>query len=156
MDSMQAARRTRRLGFLLWAAAAISLSGCAGARAPAMNPFAVGGVNPDSTVQAEVVAAMHAPGAAPHFSQVPVIPTDVRPVPAWRAAVVSEWATKRRTEKEAAAIPFTLANTEEWAQRTRAKIPASQLTPPSAQDAAQIEAFATAERARATPPPPPQ
>jgi hypothetical protein len=154
MDWMQAARRARRIGFPLWATMATSLGGCA--NAPALNPLAVGGVNPDSTVQAEVVAAMNAPGTAPHFSQVPIVPSDVRPVPAWRAAVVSEWSQKRRTEKEAAAIPFTLANVEEWAQRTRAKIPAGQTTPPSAQDAAQIEAFAASERARATPPPPPQ
>jgi hypothetical protein len=154
MDSMRAARPSRRTGFLLWAVVAMSLGGCV--HAPAMNPFAVGGVNPDSTVQAEVVAAMHAPGTTPHFSQVPVIPTDVRPVPAWRTAVVSEWTQKRRVEREAAAIPFTLANTEEWAQRTRAKIPARQMTPPTVDAASQIEAFASGARARATPPPPPQ
>jgi hypothetical protein len=152
MIGIQTLDRTR-LALLL--AAAGALGGCANMNMPA-NPLAAGGVNRDSTVHAEVEAAMRAPGSMPHFSQVPVMPTDVRSIPAWRTAVVDEWAVKRKTEKEAAAIPFTLANTEEWAERTRAKIPASQAVPPATDAAAQIEAFATTERSRATPPPPPQ
>ena len=155
MNGNQAAGWLRGARLPLLAAAIGALGGCA--NAPAIkNPLAVGGVDPDSSVHAEVEAAMHAPGAMPHFSQVPVTPTDIRSIPAWRAAVVDEWAVKRKTEKEAAAIPFTLANTEEWAERTRAKIPASQAVPPTADAAAQIEAFAATERSRATPPPPPQ
>jgi hypothetical protein len=130
------------------------LSACAAT--PVRNPFVAGGVNPDSSVSAEVVAATHAPGSYPRFSQIPIVPTDVRPVPAWRAAVVSEWGQKRQTEHQAAAIPFTLANTEAWAQKTRSKIPANQTTPSSPDVPASIEAFAASERARATPPPPPQ
>ncbi|HEX4180127.1 MAG TPA: hypothetical protein VHY32_05005 [Caulobacteraceae bacterium] len=123
---------------------------------PTFSPLAAGGVNPDSTVSAETVAVAHAPGAYPHFTQVPAIPTDVRPVAAWRTAVVGEWHVKTRTERDAAAIPFTLTETEDWAQRTRKKIPVGQTTPPALDAAQQIEAFAAAERARATPPPPPQ
>jgi hypothetical protein len=140
---------------VLLAATALGLAGCVHAP-PITNPLAAGGVNPDSTVSAETVAATHVPGAYPHFSQVPVVPTDVRPVPQWRTAVVTEWQQKTHTERVASAIPFTLANTEEWAQHTRAKIPANQTTPPATDAATQIEAFAASERARATPPPPPQ
>lgn len=123
-----------------------------------MNPLAVGGVNPESTVSAEVVASQHAPGPYPRFSQVPPPPTDVRSVPDWRTAVVSEWGRKRKTEREAAALPFTLANTdtEAWAERTRAKIPASERSQPAPSVSDQAEAYAASQRARATPPPPPQ
>ena len=155
MDWLQAARRLRGASVLSSMAIASAIGGCA--HAPMMtNPLAAGGVNRESSVSAEVTAAMNAQGTTPRFSQVPVIPTDVRPVTAWRAAVVSEWSQKRQTERQAAALPFTLANTEAWAQRTRAKIPAGQTTAPKPDAAAQIEAFAASERARATPPPPPQ
>ena len=155
MTWLKASRRRGGASLPLLAAAALGLAGCVHAP-PITNPLAAGGVNPDSTVSAETVAATHAPGPYPHFSQVPVVPTDVRPVPQWRAAVVSEWRQKTHTERVAAAIPFTLANTEEWAQHTRAKIPANQTTPPATDAATQIEAFAAAKRAQATPPPPPQ
>jgi len=159
MNWLQAAGRVHGAGRPLLAGTALALAGCVHVPAPnvaAVNPFAVSGVNPDSPVSAEVVAASHAPGPYPHFSQVPALPTDVRTVPAWRTAVVSEWRDKRQTEREAAAIPFTLANSEAWAQRTRAKIPSAETSQPTPNVAAQSEAFAAAERARATPPPPPQ
>ena len=155
MNWLQAARRVRGAGLLFAAAAAMLTAGCANTRMM-MNPLAVPGVNPDSTVSAEVVAAQHAPGPYPRFAQVPPPSTDVRSVPEWRAAVVSEWGDKRQTERQAAAIPFTLANTEAWAERSRAKIPASERSQPAPSVAEQSEAYAAAQRARATPPPPPQ
>ena len=154
MIRLQVARRIRGAGLPLLAAGALCLAGCA--HTAAVNPFAVGGINPDSTVAAEVNAASHANGSYPRFAQIPALPSDVRTIPAWRTAVVSEWGTKRKTEREAAALPFTLANTEEWAQRTRAKIPSGEQSGPTPNVSAQIEAFAAAERARATPPPAPQ
>ena len=134
--------------------AALMMAGCV--QMPDLNPFAVGGVNRQSGVAAEVEAANHAPGSYPRFSQIPTVATDVRSVPAWRSAVIYEWGQKRQTEREAAAIPFTLANTEAWAQRTRAKIPSDERSQPTPNVSEQTEAFAAAERARATPPPPPQ
>jgi hypothetical protein len=154
MDWLQAAKRLRRVGLPLSFGAAAMSAGCV--HMPSMNPFAAGGIDPKSPVAAEVVAATQVEGGYPRISQTPVVPSDVRPVPAWRDAVLSEWREKRKTEREAAALPFTLANTEDWAQHTRAKIPRNQTTPPSQDGATQIEAFAAAERARATPPPPPQ
>jgi hypothetical protein len=154
MSWLQAARRWRGARFPVLSAMALGLTGCM--HAPIVNPFAAGGVNPDSTVAAETVAVSRAPGAFPRFTQVPAVPTDVRPIADWRTAVVGEWRVKTKTEHEAAAIPFTLANTEDWAQRTRKKIPADQTVPPAVSATQQIEAFAATERARATPPPPPQ
>jgi hypothetical protein len=118
--------------------------------------MAAADVTQNSTVAAEVTSSRHTPGPYPHFSQVPIIPTDVRAVPAWREAVVTEWNQKRKTEREAASLKFTLANSEEWAERTRSKIPSSQTTPPAPDTADRIESFAATARARATPPPPPQ
>ena len=154
MNWLQAARHVRGARLPLLAGVALTLTGCA--HTAAMNPFAVSGVNPDSTVAAEVNAASHMSGPYPHFSQIPALPTDVRTVPAWRTAVVTEWRDKRQTEREAAALPFTLANSEDWAQRTRLKIPPGERSQPTPTAAAQSEAFAAAVRARATPPPPPQ
>jgi len=154
MNWLHAARRIRGSSPFLAMGAAILVAGCVDTRA--LNPLAVSGVNPDSTISAEVVAAQHIPGPYPHFSQIPPPPTDVRAVPAWREAVITEWGQKRQTERQAAAIPFTLANTEAWAERSRAKIPASERSQPEPSVAEQSEAYAAAQRARATPPPPPQ
>jgi len=156
MNGPQAARRLRSVGLVISAAAAMFTAGCANMRDVKL--LAVGGVNPDSTVSAEVVAVQHAPGPYPRFSQVPPPSSDVRTGPEWRAAVLSEWNTKRKTDREAAALPFSLANTdtEVWAERTRAKIPAGERSQPAPSVADQAEAFAASQRARATPPPPPQ
>jgi hypothetical protein len=154
MNWVQAGSRVSRVGLPLWMGAALATSGCA--IGPAVNPFTGGAINPDSSVASEVTAASRAPGPYPRFSQVPAVPTDVRPVPAWRNAVVGEWADKRQTEREAAALPFTLGETEAWAESTRGKIPPDELSGPAPDAAGQSEAFAAAERARATPPPPPQ
>jgi hypothetical protein len=124
--------------------------------APKPGPVSTRAVQANPEVVADLAAAVHSPGPYPTFRQIPAMPTDVRPVTAWRTAVITEWSVKRRTEREAAAIPFVLADTEAWAARERAKIPASENEPPAADAAAQIEAFAAAERERATPPPPPK
>jgi hypothetical protein len=137
-------------------AAATAMAGCV--HMPNANPLAAGGINPDSTVAAEVAAVSHAPGSYPRFAEIPSLPTDVRPVPAWRTAVITEWGQKRKTEHEAAALPFTLNNTstEAWAEKTRRRIPQSETMQPAPDATQQSEAFAAAERARATPPSPPQ
>ena len=154
MNWVQTGRRLRGASLPIVVGITAAVGGCA--HLPTVNPFAAGGVNPDSTVAAEVVAASRAPGVYPRFSEIPALPTDVRPVPAWRSAVLSEWNQKRQTERQAAALNFTLANTEAWAESTRRHIPPSEMSQPTPSAADQTEAFAAAERARATPPPPPQ
>ena len=121
----------------------------------AANPFATGPVDSSSPVAGAVTAASSLSGGYPKFSEVPPVPTDVRPISAWRQAVIGAWALKVSTEAQAARIPFTLNNSLGWAAAERAKIPADQATPPAADNSAETEAYAAALRARATPPPPP-
>ena len=145
--------RARAVRFAACVTLTAALAGCVDL--PKLNPLTASGVDPDSTVAAEVVAAERAPGPYPKFSQIPAVPSDVRPVAAWRKAVVAEWGVKRKIEREASALPFTLANTEGWAARERSKIPLPETIPPTPNAGEQTEAFAAGERARATPPPPP-
>ena len=109
-------------------------------------------VDARSTAAADVAAASRSPGPYPRFSKVPPAPTDVRPIEGWRSAVVDASALKRQTEVDAAAVPFTLTDTETFAATERAKIPAEQAAPPAADATQDSEAFAAAARARATPP----
>ncbi len=138
---------------LVGAGMALVLAGCASG--PVVTPFSVGPVDSRSPVAADVAEAAKAPGPYPRFSAVPPVPKDVRPAAAWKSAVIDAWSLKRATEAEAARIPFLLANTEAWAKTEHARIPQSELTAVSADEAASSEAYAAAQRARATPPPTP-
>jgi hypothetical protein len=134
--------------------------GCASACAMAgdHNPFNFGAINQASPAVADIHAAEHAPGPYPRFADVPAVPKDVRPVSAWKASVYDLWAVKTQTEAEAAAIPFTLVvgDGEGWAQVEQSKIPAVEMVGPAADEAASAEAYAQAQRERATPPPSPK
>jgi hypothetical protein len=145
--------RNARVRLCASVAMAAMLGGCA---TGAKSPFALGGVDPTSPVAAEVRAASASPGPYPRFVEIPPVPKDVRTAPAWRAAVLDEMSLKRETEANAAAIPFTLAGTEAWADKTRARVlpEYSQQAPADAR--AQAEAFAAQQAARATPPPAPK
>jgi hypothetical protein len=133
---------------------------CVAACAPAgacvsaakLNPLAFGGVDQTSAVAADVEAAERSPGPYPRFSKLPPPPKDVRPAIAWRSAVADELALKAKTEHETAAIPFTLGDTDAWAANARSRVSADQAHGAPADTAEQTEAFAAAERARATPP----
>jgi hypothetical protein len=137
--------------------AALAFAGVAGgcSQIPNDKMFAFGGVDPNSKVAADVEAAEHTPGPYPKISKIPPMPTDLRTTAAWKAAVDSEQAAKRQLETTAAAIPFTLNNTEGYAASTQARInPALAIQAP-ADAQAQAEAYAAAQAARATPPPKP-
>ncbi|MDR3506498.1 MAG: hypothetical protein P4L64_01240 [Caulobacteraceae bacterium] len=138
---------------LLAAGAAASLGGCVDL--PKVTPFTSGPVDSRSSVANEVAEAARSPGPYPHFSEIPPAPKDVRPGEAWRSAVINTWALKRATEREAANLSFTLANTEAWAQTERARIPPKEMTPPPAGSTEATEAYAQSQRERATPPPAP-
>jgi hypothetical protein len=144
---------TGRIGAVLGLGGALLLCGCA--NLPNEKMFVLGGVDPNSAVAAEVVAATQSPGPYPKLSRIPSAPTDVRTTAAWKLAVTSEWAAKTQLEASAAAVPFTLNNTEDYAAATRARISPEMAVQAPADAAAQAEAFADAERARATPPPKP-
>jgi hypothetical protein len=63
---------------------------------------------------------------------------------------------KRQTEAQAAAVPFTLSNTETFALAARARVLPRYSQQAPADERAQAEAFAAEQAARATPPPTPK
>lgn len=144
------------LGVRLLACAALCMMVGACAGMPTVSALTPGGVDPHSSVAAEVAAAIQAPGPYPKFSQIPAMPTDVRPDSEWRQDVVGVWTSKRQLDAEARALKFTLTNSEGWAVAERAKINPADAVPPPLDATLDAETFAAAERARATPPPPPK
>ena len=153
-----ATTRSKAAGVRARPIAVAGLCGLLGACAnmPSVSVLAPGGVDPHSSVAAEVAAASQAPGPYPRFSQIPTMPKDVRPDTEWRQDVVSVWTAKRQLDAEARALKFTLTNTEGWAVAERAKINPADAAPPPLDATLDAETFAAAERARATPPPPPK
>ena len=103
------------------------------------------------TPESPVIANAPQHSRYPTFKQVPPAPKDVRAVPEWKAAVVAVQKDGQELAQQQAAEPWTLAGTEDWADRARAEA-----TPPppalSATDPA-TEAVAAHMRARAKEPP---
>ena len=100
----------------------------------------------------KTAAAAREQAPYPTFRSVPPRPTDVRPVKAWKAAVLATEARRDELTRMAAAEPWTLHDTEGWAEQERQVAnPPPPITTPSSQS--DTEAFAAALRARATPPP---
>ena len=132
--------------------AAASLAGCslpsqvAGFRSPS--------VDPASPVYHDVMYATRHPGPYPKFSDIPPIPTDVRPVSAWAQAMASIEQDKVQIDSAVASLPPAPTDTEAFAANAR-----SQAQPPAVADAAppggadQSQAYAESLRQRATPPP---
>jgi hypothetical protein len=103
-----------------------------------------------ATQQAISEASQNAP--YPTFGQIPALPTDVRSMAAWKASVLAVKAEGAQLTEMAAAEPWTLGDTEGWAERHRAEAaPPPPITTASSE--ADTEAFAAAMRARAMPPP---
>jgi hypothetical protein len=119
------------------------------------NYFLPGGIDQRSPVAAQVRAAEQQPGAYPQFAEIPALPTDIRPLGGWRAAVGGTLADKQATDAEIREHPFTLNDTEGFAAATRGKIPPHEAVPPT-DDTAAAEAFAASVRGRANPPPSPR
>ncbi|HEX4198217.1 MAG TPA: hypothetical protein VHZ26_12320 [Caulobacteraceae bacterium] len=119
------------------------------------NYFLPGGVDQRSAVAAQVRAAEQEHGPYPRFSQIPALPKDVRPLSAWRARVSQTLAEKRQVDAANAAYPYTLQDTQAFADTQHARIPATEAAPPSADAASASDAYAASVRARATKPPPP-
>jgi hypothetical protein len=143
----------RPAGAILLLIAGVSLGGC-GTLAK-NNYFLPGGINQQSAVAAQVKAAQQSPGPYPKFSQIPAIPKDVRPVSAWHATVTGALAEKQQVDAAAAAYPYSLHDTQAFADAQRARIPAAETAPPSADASSASDAYAASQRARATTPPPP-
>jgi hypothetical protein len=123
--------------------------GASAAAQPTLAPPPPMRPNP-ATEKAIAEASQSAP--YPTFGQIPPLPTDVRSMHAWKTSVVTLRSDGARMADLAAAGPWTLGDTEGWAERERAVAAApAPLTQPSSE--ADTEAFAAAMRARAIPPP---
>ena len=149
-------RGTSRIGPVLRLAVIAAAAGAAGCvDLQKNNYFLPGGVDQSSPVAGQIAEAQRAPGPMPKFSDIPPAPTDVRPLSAWRAAVGETLADKRAIDADNSTYPYTLANTEAFAEAARTRIPAEEAAPPP--DSTQAaEAYADALRSRANQPPPPK
>jgi len=131
--------------------AAAGVAGCslpsqvAGIRSPA--------VDPSSPVYKDVLEATQHPGPYPKFSDIPKIPTDVRPVSAWASAVADVRHDKAGLDSALAALPPPETDTEAFAANARSQAKPPSLDVPSPDTAEQTQAYAQTLRARATPPP---
>jgi hypothetical protein len=129
------------------AATAAALGGALAAQAatPATPPT-------PSPVTTAAIADARKPAPWPTFASVPPAPTDVRPAKAWKSAVMTTRGEGAELALAAAAEPWTLHDSEGWANQERAAAtPPPQITASSSP--ADTEAYAAALRARATPPP---
>ena len=110
-------------------------------------------MDPQSPVYQDVMAATRHPGPYPQFADIPKIPTDVRPVSAWAAAVADVEHDRTSVTSAVAALPPVPTDTESFASNAlgEAKPPAAEAPPPDSAD--QSQAYAQSLRQRATPPP---
>jgi len=147
------ARRTASVGILFLAGASLlAIAGCTN-----LASFSVGAlpVPPGSPVALAVEDAVRNPGPIPSFASVPAAPANP-PTPqsqAADAAVVGDQVAA--LDRAVAAMPVLQTGAvEAYADQTRARL--GNIQPPTAAELAQIDAFARAARARATPPPAPR
>ncbi len=150
-------KRTRQTigpaGGLIALIGASSLAGCN--TLAKNNYFLPGGIDQSSAAAAQVRAAQQAPGPYPKFSQIPNLPTDVRPIGAWKATVTETLGEKRQVDAANAAYPYSLSDTQGFADAEHARIPAAE-SAPSTDATSAADAYAASVRARATKPPPPK
>ena len=141
----------RPAGAVLLLIAGASLAGCN--TLAKNNYFLPGGIDQTSPAAAQVHAAQQAPGPMPKFSQMPSMPTDVRPVSAWKATVTEALAEKHQLDAANAAYPYSLSDTQGFVDAQHARIPAAESAPATDATSA-ADAYASSVRARATTPPP--
>ncbi len=105
-----------------------------------------------SPVTQQAIDAAEAPAAYPTFASIPAMPKDLRPLAAWKAAVLEIKDEGAHLNALAEVGPWTLSGTEAWADAERAAATAPPpINGPSDLD---TEAYAALMRQRATPPPP--
>jgi hypothetical protein len=141
----------RPAGALLVLIAGASLGGCD--TLAKNNYFLPGGIDQQSAVAAQVKAAQQAPGPTPKFSQIHAVPKDVRPLSAWRATVTDALAKKHELDAANAGYPYSLQDTQSFADAQHARIPPAESTPATDASSA-TDAYAASVRARAKKPPP--
>lgn len=125
------------------------LSGCA---IPFPDPpITTRAVDPTSPVANRILREDNAavPPDYPRFSDIPSVPTDVRPQAAWNAAVAEVQAGRTELERWRAENPPELTDTEAFAARTRAAVGIDPSALPSAPTPEQSAEFARRQRDRA-------
>ncbi|RAK52050.1 hypothetical protein [Phenylobacterium deserti] len=139
----RAARKAVLVSFC--AGAASLLGGCVG------NPLAEAPVDPASPIAAEVTRAARMKAPYPKFTDIPKVPTDVRPLRQYGQAADELERARSQIEQATAPQTWTLENTEGFASQAR-RAAGPELAAPNQADS---EAYANELRRRATPPPPP-
>jgi len=141
MNAAKSAKGARILGGLLGVAL---LSGCVG------DPIASAKIDPNSPVAGDVAKLTSGDKDYPSFTEIPPAPTDVRPVRMYGERAAALEAARDQLDQATAPNTWTLGATSAFAARARSDA-GPDYSAPSATD---TEAFATAVRKRATPPPP--
>ncbi len=125
----------------------------AGLAACQSNPLATTPVDPTSPIAKEVAAVAAADRPFPSFQDIPAMPKDERPAPAWAAAAGDARGAEAELARQTAPETWSLQNTETFAAQARAAV---RDEPAYARSGGETEAFAEEQRRRATPPPPPR
>jgi hypothetical protein len=135
----------RGLGVKLLASAAVCglLSACAG------NPFEDAQVDPRSPIAREVAKSVRPDAPYPTFAAVPAAPKDLRPRRQYGTAAGQVEAAASQLDQATADNTWTLRDTDTFAAEAQRAAGPDQAAP----QPADTEAFAAAQRKRATPPP---
>jgi hypothetical protein len=137
--------RAKRRSLMAGAAGLAVLGAGAAHSAPPALPANASPLTTGAVASAEHTAAW------PTFKSIPPKPTDVRPLAAWKKAIVELESNGRQMAQMAAVEPWTLSDTEAWAARERAE--ATPPPPITAADDAADDAAVAAMRERAKEPP---
>ncbi|WP_395674566.1 hypothetical protein [Phenylobacterium sp.] len=135
----------RRAGAPAAAACAAFLGGCVG------NPFDSAKIDPASPIATEVSRASRANTDFPSFSEIPAVPTDVRPLRLYGQSARDIRSAQADLEQKTAPSTWTLQNTDAFASGARSAVGGADVPV----DPQATEAFADQLRRRATPPPSP-
>ncbi len=130
----------------LLALPAMAASACAPQQTVAATASPAAGLAPD------IVAASHQPHGFPNFCSIPKMPTDIRGVAEWKAAVLDIRRSGANLQQQTAPDTWTLnGSTEGFANDSRRQAAA----PPPMNPDQDTDAFARQLKDRATPPPRP-
>ncbi|WP_091738840.1 hypothetical protein [Phenylobacterium immobile] len=123
------------------------MSGCASVQSGL--GFADRTMDVRSPVATEAEQLAHTDRPMPKFTDIPPLPTDVRPAPQYGMAAARVEAARAELEQQTAPESWSLTASEDFASQARRQTPETAPASP-----ADTEAFAAAARKRATPPPP--
>jgi hypothetical protein len=143
VKSRQGARAARLLAYV---------AGCAVLGGCVSDPFDRAKVDPRSPIAAEVAKVTSAPAVMPKFSDIPPVPTDLRPKAAYGTAAAQMETARAEVTAASAPETWTLKETDRYAASAQ-QAAGPEIAPA---DTSATEAFAAAQRKRATPPPPPK